>query len=104
MCSFVAVRFPAPTALNVTSIAWDTAIIKWHPIKRTEDIVYRVAYHRESNIKQIIHKETFTTHLKLKGLKQLMGYFVTVRSGNGELFGAESSKKTFFITLGMSCF
>ena len=101
---FLAVRFPAPTAVNVTSITWNTAVLKWRPIKRTEDIVYRVAYYRESNMKQIINKETFTAHLKLEGLEQLRGYFVTVQSGNGELFGAESTKKTFFITLGMSSF
>eukprot|EP00112_Aurelia_sp_Birch-Aquarium-sp1_P004982 Seg1565.3 transcript_id=Seg1565.3/GoldUCD/mRNA.D3Y31 product="Adhesion G protein-coupled receptor L2" protein_id=Seg1565.3/GoldUCD/D3Y31 len=93
------VRFPAPTALNATSITWDTAILKWHPVKRTEDIVYRIAYHSESNAQQILHMNTSATHLKLKDLRQLMGYFVTVQSGNGELFGEESTKKMFFITL-----
>ena len=101
--SFLSVRFPAPAAFNVTSLTWNTAILKWHPIKRTEDIVYRIAYHSESNIKQIFHTDTSATHFKLKGFEQLMGYFVTVRSGNGKLFGTESNK-IFFITPGMFLF
>ena len=94
------VRFPVPLDINITVVLWNMAELSWQPIKRPENIVYEAAFHQEGNPGLIHSTQTTNTSLVLKDLEQDMGYYFTLRSGNGTVFGRRVSRKTFFATPG----
>jgi len=95
---YTLVRFPVPVDINITKLLWNMAELSWQPIKKPENIVYELTFHQEGNPGLVHSTQTPHTSLVLKDLQQDMGYFFTLRSGNGTVFGKRASRKTFFAT------
>ena len=105
ICLLFTVRFPAPVGTKVIALQWDMAKISWQPISRSENIIYKFEFHSELNAVKVHSIQTANAYLKLNNLEQEMGYFFTIRSGNGTIFGNHFSTKEFFATPGnlISC-
>ena len=76
------------------------ANISWHPIESSENIVYQIAFYAETDLAPTRFVQTTHSYATLENLQQDMGYFFTVRSGNGTTFGKRISMKRFFVTPG----
>ncbi len=89
--------------LMIKNLQWNSATITWQRVSRPDSLFYRISYHSEENTKPVVVSVgSSRTQLQLKGLQQGMGYFVTLKTGNGTVFST-AEVKDFFLTPGMFC-
>ncbi|XP_065069938.1 uncharacterized protein LOC135694960 isoform X2 [Rhopilema esculentum] len=92
------VRFPPPSTVNATALKWNTVLLEWSPVQRTDHLIYQVAYYEEKRKSKRNFIQTAETSLQISNLQRSMGYIFTVKIGNGIVFGKNSSKNVFVTT------
>ena len=69
-------------------------------MQRTDHLIYQVAYYEEKRKSKRTFVQTAKTSLQISGLQRGMGYIFSVKTGNGIVFGKNSSKNVFVTTPG----